>query len=105
MTAAEIAFLFMKFLVGDWYMESAKHTAGRCPASRRKLDSTRLDGDVRVVTFDNGMVMYELIVSLDDQRRRFVQVAVGGRASHHNASIRVLPEGSEHCRSNWITEL
>ena len=36
---------------------------------------TRLDGDARIVTFGNGMVMRELIVDRDDDARRLVWTA------------------------------
>jgi Polyketide cyclase / dehydrase and lipid transport len=44
------------------------------------LTDSRLDGEARVVTFANGMVVRELIVNIDDQARRFVWAAVGGEA-------------------------
>jgi carbon monoxide dehydrogenase subunit G len=68
------------------------------------LTDVRLDGDARVATFGNGMVVRELIVDLDDAERRFVYASVGGRATHHNSSIQVLPhEGGS--RLIWITDL
>jgi hypothetical protein len=69
------------------------------------LTDARLEPGARVVTFANGMVVRELIVDLDDERRRFAYAAVGGRATHHNASIQVLAEGSDRCRVVWITDL
>jgi hypothetical protein len=65
----------------------------------------RLDGDARVVTFANGMVLRELIVDIDDRARRFSYAAVGGRLSHHNASFQVIPEGKTGCLLVWITDL
>jgi len=65
----------------------------------------RLDGDARVVTFANGMVVRELIVDIDDTARRFAYAAVGGRASHHNASIQVFADGATRSRLVWITDL
>lgn len=57
------------------------------------------------MTFANGLVVRELIVDLDDETRRFSYAATGGRTSHHNASIQVLPEGKDQCRLVWITDL
>jgi hypothetical protein len=65
----------------------------------------RLDGDARIVTFANGMMARELIVDLDDAQRRLVWVAVGGRLSHHNASVQVFDEGPGRCRLVWIADL
>lgn len=69
------------------------------------LTDARLDGEARVVTFANGLVVRELIVDVDDENRRLSYAAVGGRTSHHNASMQVLPEGAGHCRIVWITDL
>jgi len=65
----------------------------------------RMEGaDARIVTFGNGMVVKELIVDLDHKSRRVCWSAVGGRLSHHNASLQVFPE-DEGCRAVWIADL
>jgi len=51
------------------------------------VTQTRLEEGARVVTFANGMEVRELIVDIDDKAKRFAYSAVGGRASHHNASL------------------
>ena len=66
---------------------------------------TRLEGDARMVTFADGVVVRERFVDLDDQARRFVYTAVGGRTTHHNASMQVFAEGSNSSRLVWITDL
>jgi hypothetical protein len=48
------------------------------------VTDTRLEEGARVVTFVNGVVARELIVSLDEDMRRLVWSVVGGTASHHN---------------------
>ena len=48
---------------------------------------TRLEPGARLVTFANGMEVRELIVDLDESAHRLVWSAVGGRSTHHNASI------------------
>jgi hypothetical protein len=65
----------------------------------------RLDGDARIVTFANGLVARELIVDLDDAQRRLVWATVGGRLSHHNASVQVFDDGPSRCRLVWIADL
>jgi hypothetical protein len=66
----------------------------------------KLDGDdARMVTFGNGMTVRELIVDVDDTRRRIAWTAVGGRLSHHNASLQVLEAGAGECRAVWIADL
>jgi carbon monoxide dehydrogenase subunit G len=66
---------------------------------------TKLEGDARVVTFANGFVARELIVTIDDEARRLAYAAVGGRLAHHNASFQVLAEGKERTRLIWIADL
>jgi hypothetical protein len=65
----------------------------------------RLDGEARIVTFANGLVARELIVALDDSARRLVWAAVGGRLTHHNASVQVFAEGPSSSRIVWIADL
>jgi len=46
-------------------------------------------GGVRVVTFANGMVVREPIVTIDDKAMRLAWAAEGGRTTHYNASLTV----------------
>ena len=57
---------------------------------------TKLEPGARVVTFVNGVTLREPIVALDDEARRLVWTAEGGRARHYNASLQVfsLPDGA-----------
>jgi carbon monoxide dehydrogenase subunit G len=64
----------------------------------------RLEGDARVVTFGNGVVTTEKIVSLDDAARRLAWSATGGRLTHHNASMQVFADGAR-TRAVWIADL
>lgn len=66
---------------------------------------TRLDGDARIVTFANGLVARELLVDIDDKAHRVAYAVVGGRMTHHNASMQVFAEGDARCRLVWITDL
>jgi hypothetical protein len=50
---------------------------------------TRLEPGARIVTFANGAVAREPIVTLDEEARRLVWSAVGGRATHYNAALQV----------------
>ena len=67
--------------------------------------NTKLEPGARIVTFANGMTAKELIVDLDETARRLVWSAVGGRMTHHNASVQVFPEGSGGSRIVWIADL
>jgi carbon monoxide dehydrogenase subunit G len=61
-------------------------------------------GAARVVTFGNGMVARELLVDCDDAARRLAWSVVGGRMTHHNASLQIFAEG-EGSRAVWIADL
>jgi len=64
----------------------------------------RLDGQARIVTFANGVVAREEIISVDEEHRRVAWNSVGGRLSHYNSSAQVLDEGSR-TRVVWISDL
>ena len=68
------------------------------------LTDCKLDGSVRTVTFANGMVVNETILDIDDERRRVAYTAVGGRATHHNASLQVFAAGDGQSRVVWTTD-
>jgi polyketide cyclase/dehydrase/lipid transport protein len=65
---------------------------------------TKVEDHARVVTFGNGLVVRELIISIDDQRRRLAWTAVGGRTTHYNAVLEVLADGSAS-RVVWVIDL
>ena len=65
----------------------------------------RLEGDSRIVTFANGMVVRELIVDVDDETCRHSWSARGEPLTHHNASIQVFSAGHDKCRVVWIADL
>jgi carbon monoxide dehydrogenase subunit G len=64
---------------------------------------TRLENGVRTVTFANGLVAKETIVSIDDSNHRLGYTASGGRSTFHFASMQVVPDG-EGSRLVWITD-
>lgn len=66
---------------------------------------TRLEDGARVVTFGNGLVARELIVDVDHGSRRLVWSVVGGRPTHHNASLQVQGEGDRASRVIWVADL
>ena len=69
------------------------------------VTDTKLEGNIRTVTFANGFVVQEEVVSTDDVLRRFVYRAVGGRASHHNAFFQVFPTPDGKAKVLWVTDL
>src|SRR5687767_11544185 len=68
------------------------------------LVDSRLDGDTRTVTFANGMVAKERIVTIDDSERRLVYSVVDGAPTHHNASMQIFEDGPDGCRFVWISD-
>jgi hypothetical protein len=74
--------------------------------ARGFVTECRRDGDDRIVTFVNGLVARELIVDVDDARRRLVYSARSERLSHHNASFEVFEDGpGKSCRVVWRADL
>ncbi len=69
------------------------------------LAKTVLEPGVRTVTFVDGMVVREPIVSIDDAHRRVAWTVEGGPLAHHNASIQVLAEPDGRTRVVWITDV
>ncbi len=63
------------------------------------------DGSERLVHFANGMQARELIVDADATARRLAWSVVGGRMSHHNASLQVFAAEGGGSRVVWIADL
>ena len=66
---------------------------------------TRMEEGARVVTFANGHVARELIVTVDEDAKRLVYSVVGGTATHHNASFQVIPTADGQTSLVWITDV
>jgi len=71
------------------------------------VTAARLDGRDRIVTFFNGAVARELLVTLDDEARRLVwSVAESPMGMvHHNAATQVFPAGGGRTRFVWVTDV
>jgi hypothetical protein len=65
---------------------------------------TTMDGPDRIVTFANGFVAREVIVDVDEVRRRLAYSVRSDRLSHHNASFEVLADGGGS-RLVWIADV
>jgi hypothetical protein len=65
---------------------------------------TQLEGNVRIVTFANGLVAREPIISVDDERRRLAWAAMGGRTTHYNAVLEIFADRSG-TRVRWTIDL
>lgn len=65
--------------------------------------ATRLEPGARVVTFANGAIAREPIVTIDAAARRLVWSAEGGRTTHYNASLQVLG-GDAGAQIVWVAD-
>ena len=63
------------------------------------------DGAVRIVTFANGAVLREQIVSLDHQARELVWTAQGGPWTHHNAWLVVTDRADGGGDVTWTADV
>jgi hypothetical protein len=68
------------------------------------LTKLEMDKGDRVLTFFNGMVARERLVTRDDEDCRLVYAVVDGRPTHYNAAVQVFPEGSGS-RVIWTIDL
>ena len=68
------------------------------------VKDTRMEGKTRVVTFGNGMVAREDIVSVDEEQHRVCWAIVGQSFHHYNGAAQVFDDinGS---RFVWTTDL
>ncbi|WP_407168348.1 SRPBCC family protein [Bradyrhizobium sp. ORS 111] len=69
------------------------------------VTDTKLDGDVRIVSFANGTMARETLVDRDDGRRRLVYAITSERLKQHSASVQVFAEGDGRCRVVWIADV
>ena len=68
------------------------------------VTDTKLEPGARIVTFGNGMVVKEPIVSIDDRERRLVWGAIGGSLTHYNGAVQVFSEGQNQSRVVWTAD-
>jgi hypothetical protein len=74
--------------------------------ARGFVTGTTLEPGARVVTFVNGAVAREIIVGVDEERRRLAYSVVEGLgATHHQASFEVLDDADGSSRLVWITDV
>jgi Polyketide cyclase / dehydrase and lipid transport len=66
---------------------------------------TRLEPGARIVTFANGIVVREIIVTIDREARRLVWSAISERLTHHNGSVQVFAGENGQTKVVWIADL
>jgi hypothetical protein len=68
------------------------------------VTDTKLEPGVRIVTFGNGMIVREPIVTIDDAAMRLVWTVEGGRTTHYNGSAQVFAEPDGTARVVWTVD-
>jgi hypothetical protein len=65
---------------------------------------TVLDGDARIVTFANGMVIREPIIAIDEERHRVVWSAEGPQFEHYNGSAQAIEHADDTTVVVWTAD-
>ena len=64
------------------------------------------EGMTRIVTFSNGSVAKEILVGLDDERRRISYAIKGSeQITQHSASAQIFTDGAGKCRFIWTADV
>ena len=66
---------------------------------------TQLAGDVRTVTFKNGVVAKERILGVDSQNRRMAYTILSEKLDHHSAAFQVFAEANRQTRIVWTADV
>jgi len=69
------------------------------------LRDCTVDGNMRTVTFASGTVLQERLIGLDEKQRRIAYSVIGGRFTHHNASLTVARDADGSGIVTWITDM
>lgn len=98
-----------------WWEAPLAVSAQRARAALRRVDLAQklfspvlidgaMDGDVRTVTFAQGMVVRERMITVDEMRKRVVYSVLGGLFEHHSASMQIVPVDQASCRFVWVSD-
>ncbi len=64
------------------------------------------EGNTRVLTFSNGSVAREELVSADDSTQRLVYaICTSERLRHYQGAAQVFAEGDRRCRFVWVVDV
>jgi Polyketide cyclase / dehydrase and lipid transport len=66
---------------------------------------TQLDGNARIVTFGNGMVVREDIVAVDDAAHRVVWAIIGQQFQHYNGAAQLDAHSDGGTGFVWTVDL
>ena len=65
---------------------------------------TVLDGNARTVTFANGMVIREPIITVDEEHHRLVWSAEGPQFEHYNSSAQAIEQADDTTVIVWVAD-
>jgi carbon monoxide dehydrogenase subunit G len=88
----------------DYVWAAVRDVGALDRVARGVVKESRMEGDIRVIVYDNGIVVREWIVDIDDTHRRLAVTASGGRIAHLQSTVQVFPEGDEQSRVLWICD-
>jgi hypothetical protein len=66
---------------------------------------TQLAGDVRTVTFKNGVVAKERILGVDSQNRRMACTILSEKLEYHSAAFQGFAEANRLTRIVWTADV
>ena len=98
-----------------WWEEPVGAPADLAWAALRRVDLAHklfapvliegtMEGNVRTVTFANGLVVRERIIDIDESRRRVAYGVLDGAFDHHSASMQIMPISDASCRFIWVSD-
>src|SRR3954447_17942469 len=65
---------------------------------------TVLDGNARIVTFANGMLIREPIIAVDEDHARVVWSSEGPQFEHYNSSAQAIAQADDTTVVVWIAD-
>jgi hypothetical protein len=73
--------------------------------ARGVVVDTKLEPGARLVTFNNGTTVKELIIGIDDERMRLAYAIIGIPVAHYSASLQVASGAGTACVIVSTTDL
>jgi len=64
-----------------------------------------IEGDIRTVTFADGMTVSERIVGIDETNMRVAYTVLGEMFGFHAASMQIVATGPASCRFLWWSDI
>jgi hypothetical protein len=66
---------------------------------------THIEDDIRTVSFRNGVIAKERILSIDSQNRRMAYTVLSDKLKHHSAAFQVFAETNRQTRIVWTADI